>query len=282
MSTVESAAAALEAIALVKRYSRSVTALQAIDCVISPGRVTALVGPNGAGKTSLMKIWVGFERPSAGVARVNGIDVTRHRRAALEQLAYVSQSPSLYRDLRVDEHLDLAQHYRRRFDRALALRRIRDLGIPERARAGVLSGGQAAQLGLALAIGSRAPILLLDEPLANLDPLARLEFLGVLRETVGEGGTTALLSSHVVSDIEKGCDWLVVLARGRKLLDASLRDAVDGHRVVDVTAAGDATHVGSLPGGMLRVVRDDGSGEGRSPSLEEVVLAYLDHGREAA
>lgn len=273
---------ALEATSLVKRYGRQITALRVIDCVVGAGKVTALVGPNGAGKSTLMKMWVGFERPSAGIARVHGIDVTRHRRTALDQVAYVPQAPALYRELSVDEHLDLAMHYRPSFDRGLALRRLRDLAIPVRARAGSLSGGQAAQVGLALAVGTRAPILLLDEPLASLDPLARLEFLTVLREAIDDDGRTALLSSHVVSDIERGCDWLIVLGNGRKLLDSSLECAIAEHRVVDAATVNPGMEVGRLPGGVLRLIRDDGASAGRSATLEEVVLAYLDRGREAA
>ncbi len=112
--------------------------------------------------------------------QVRGIDPWRDRSGALGLLGYVSQSPSLYRELSVGEHLDLAAHYRPEFDRATAISRLDDLAIPLDHRAGDLSGGQAAQVGLALAIGSRAPILLLDEPLASLDPLARHDFLTIL------------------------------------------------------------------------------------------------------
>ena len=164
--------------------------------MIPSGGITALVGPNGAGKSTLIKGWIGFERPTAGRLEVQGIDPWRDRVAAVGRLAYVPQAASLYRDLTVADHLALGATLRRGFDRAGAAERLDALAIPLGARAGELSGGQQAQVGLALALGTWAPVLLLDEPLASLDPLARREFLAVLVDAVRTTGATALLVAH--------------------------------------------------------------------------------------
>ena len=183
----------------------------------------------------------------------------------------------------VDEHVDLAETLRPGFDRGIALRRLDDLAIPHTSRADELSGGQQAQVGLALALGARAPVLLLDEPLASLDPLARREFLHVLVDAVRADGATALLSSHVITDIEQACDRLLVLGGGRMLLDLSIAGAMAEHRVLDATEPGSAatpgsgTLVGIFPGPSgerLSLVRGAGD-HGRAATLEEVVLGHL-------
>jgi ABC-2 type transport system ATP-binding protein len=141
---------ALSARGLAKAYRKRILAVSGLDLDIPEGSITALVGPNGAGKSTLIKTWIGFERPTRGSVQVRGIDPWRDRRGALGLLGYVSQSPSLYRELSVGEHLDLAAHYRPEFDRATAISRLDDLAIPLDHRAGDLSGGQAAQVGCRL------------------------------------------------------------------------------------------------------------------------------------
>ncbi|MEO7667336.1 MAG: ABC transporter ATP-binding protein, partial [Dehalococcoidia bacterium] len=163
----------LETHDLAKRYGRRTWALTGIDLAIPQGGITALVGPNAAGKSTLIKTWVGFERPTRGSVAVAGIDPWKDRSAALAHVGYIPQSPALYDALSVDDHLDLAVQLRPGFDRAYARRRLDELGIPGNQGARSLSGGQQAQVALALALGTRAKILLLDEPLASLDPLAR-------------------------------------------------------------------------------------------------------------
>src|SRR6266536_4211065 len=158
--------------ALTKRYRRR-DALRDITLVIPDGGVTAVVGPNGAGKSTLLKLCIGFERPTAGRLEVNGIDPVRHRARAVASIGYVPQTASLYRDLTVEHHLELAVAIRPGFDPPHARERLGVLGIPLTARVGELSGGEQAQVSLAIALGTRARLLLLDEPLANLDPLAR-------------------------------------------------------------------------------------------------------------
>ncbi len=271
--------AVLEARDLTKRYRRSVTALAGIDLALPGGGITALVGPNAAGKSTLIKTWVGFEKPTSGSARVMGIDPWRDRTAALARVGYIPQSPSLYDGLSVDDHLDLAVQLRPGFDRAYAEQRLTDLEIPVGRGARSLSGGQQAQVALALALGTRAPVLLLDEPLASLDPLARREFLHVLTDAVRADGATALLSSHIVTDVEQACDRLIVLGVGRVLLNETVATALARHGVT-TTERSDA--IGSFAAGdgsRIYVVRGEGD---RPATLEEVVLGYLASGRPAA
>lgn len=280
-------APALEARGLVKRYGRRPPALRGLDLSIELGGIVALVGPNGAGKSTLIKTWVGLEAPTRGHVAILGIDTWRNRRRAVGLLGYVPQTPALYRALTVAEHLDLAGSLRRGFDRSYAQRRLAELGVPLKARAGEISGGQQAQVGLALALGTRAPVLLLDEPLASLDPVARRDFLHVLRDAVIAQGSTCILSSHVVTDIEEACDRLVVLAAGQKLLDDTLASAIEGHRVSDAqpaTRIRDATHVASFTAGDRSVrtlwrlepgAKNVTGADLREASLDEVVVGYL-------
>ena len=269
-----------------KRYGRRRWALRHVDLSVPDGSITALVGPNGSGKSTLLKAWVGFERPTEGYLTVDGVDPWRDRGAAIRRIGYVPQAPSLYRELTVDEHVALADSLRPGFDMALARRRLDDLDISLTARAEELSGGQQAQVGLALALGVRAPVLLLDEPLASLDPLARREFLHVLVDAVRADGATALLSSHVITDIEQACDRLLVLGAGQTLLDLSISGAIAEHVVIDAAGASPgvpagSTIVGIFPGPVgerLALVRGHAPG-GRPATLEEVVLGHLAAGR---
>ncbi len=279
----------LTASGVAKRYSRRrPPALDGVSLDVPAGTITALVGPNGAGKSTLIKAWAGFERPSRGAVAVLGINPFRDRYGAQRHIGYVPQSPALYRDLRVDEHLDLARSLRRGFDRDLARRRLDDLAIPANALAAHLSGGQQAQVQLAIAIGTHARVLLLDEPLAGLDPLARREFLYILEATVREHGTTALLSSHNVSDVQQACDRLVVLGGGRKLLDEDVATAVAAHRVIavdrELVPAGRAVASFLDPRGGIVTLVDVAANGADDPrlaraTLENVMLGYLAAGR---
>ena len=278
---------ALEALGLSKRYWRGALALDDVSLSVVSGSITALVGPNAAGKSTLIKTFVGFERPTAGSVRVLGVDPHHDRKGALAKLGYVPQAPSLYRELTAADHMDMAAHVRPGFDRQGALDHLEDLGIDPRARPGALSGGQQAQVMLAIALGARPEVLLLDEPLASLDPLARTEFLALLRGQVRERGTTALLSSHIVTDIEQVCDRLIVLGVGHVLLDESLADAVAVHRVLigDGPAPDGATEVGRFPDdeglkvALVRVAPDVAADGLRPATVDQVVKGYLVAGR---
>jgi len=274
----------LEAAGLWKRYRRGGPwVLQDVSLGVPSGSITAIVGPNGAGKSTLIRTWMGFERPTKGQVSVDGINPWRHRPAALARIGYVPQAASLYRDLSVRDHLDLAHVLRRDFDSGIGRRHLIALGIPARQRAGDLSGGQQAQLGLALALGTQAPVLLLDEPLASLDPLARRDFLHILSEAVKQDGRTAFLSSHIVTDVEEACDRLIVMSDGRIRLDGSVADARSYHWIVDAAGRGDVDVVGTFPGpdGQdLALARGEaGPVAGRAATIEEIVLGYLAAGK---
>jgi ABC-2 type transport system ATP-binding protein len=269
---------------LTKRYRRR-EALKAISLEIPDGGVTALVGPNGAGKSTLLKLCIGFERPTSGRLEVNGVDPVRERARSIASIGYVPQTASLYRDLSVADHLRLASAIRPGFDAAHARERLRPLGIPVSARVGELSGGEQSQVCLAIALGTRAPLLLLDEPLANLDPLARRDFLRVARLAANDG-TTVVLSSHALSEIEETADRLLVLGEGRVLYDDTVEHSIATHRVIDPGADLDGVHVvASFPGRADQVHilgRTTSAGVGRAPTLEEVVLGYLAEARSLA
>jgi ABC-2 type transport system ATP-binding protein len=269
----------LEARDLVKRFGRT-AALAGISLSIQQGSVTALVGPNGAGKSTLMKSWVGFERPTSGSAAVWGLDAWTRRRDTLPHLAYVPQRPALYGSLSVGDHMAIASHYRPSFDQGRATRHLGALGIAPSAQAGNLSGGQAAQLGLAIALGTAADTLVLDEPLASLDPLARREFLDVLVDDVRPAGRTVVLSSHVVSDIAQACDRIIVLVVGRKMLDVSIAEAIAAHRVTDESHPNELVgKLGNASGRPRYLVRGP-SVTGEAATLDDIVMGYLAAGRE--
>jgi ABC-2 type transport system ATP-binding protein len=259
-----------------KRYGR-VVALTAVSLAIPAGSLTALVGPNAAGKSTLIKTFLGFERPNQGRVRVVGVDPTADRPAALRHLGYIPQTPALYRELTVADHLDLAARLRPGFDRPAAVERLAALGIPARSRGSELSGGQQAQLTLAVALGTGADILLLDEPLASLDPLARHEFLILLTDIARHRGATVLLSSHIVGELASVCDRLVVLGVGRVLFEGLVADALASHRVTDDLDAPDRIAVFPGADGALHALTR--SSVGRAPSLDEVALGYLAAGR---
>jgi ABC-2 type transport system ATP-binding protein len=264
--------AVLEAHGLAKHYRRSVWALGGIDLTIPAGGITALVGPNAAGKSTLIKTWVGFEKPTRGSAAVMGVDPWRDRSRALTNLGYVPQSPALYDGLSVEDHLDLARQLRPGFDREYAVARLSQLDIPAGRGARNLSGGQQAQVALAMALGTRAPILLLDEPLAALDPLARREFLHVLTDAVRGDGATALLSSHIVTDVEQACERLIVLGVGHVLLNDTVAAARETHWISMSEHPDAVASFGAPDGSRLWLVR--GAGD-RPATLDEVVLGYL-------
>ena len=261
-----------------KRYRRT-WALRRVDFELAGGGVTALVGPNGAGKSTLLKLCIGFERPTGGRLTVGGVDPQRDRGGAVSLIGYVPQAPTLYRELSVLDHLDLAGALRPGFDRAHARKRLSDLGIPLESTPGQLSGGQAAQVWLAVALGTRAPLLLLDEPLANLDPLARREFLQVVVDAAASGDVTVLLSSHVITDVEPVARRLLLLADGRILIhDAipAVRAVHRAHRRGTVEITGElVSRFPDRDGESLDLRRTEASAPGTPATLEEIVLGYL-------
>jgi ABC-2 type transport system ATP-binding protein len=210
-----------------KRYRRR-WALQDCTLEIPVGRVTGLVGPNGAGKTTLLGLVVGILTPTVGTIEVCGGRPAADS-AQLAKVGFVAQDNPTYAGLTVADHLRLGAHLNPRWDDAAARRRIDRLHLDPRQKAGQLSGGQRAQLALTLGLAKRPELLILDEPVASLDPLARREFLQVLMEAVAEDEISVLLSSHVVSDLERVCDHVIVLVDSQVRIAGDVEDLLTRH-----------------------------------------------------
>lgn len=273
---------------LSKRYG-SRWALQECDLQLPTGAVIALVGPNGAGKTTLLQLVTGLLQPSAGSVLLFGESAPAGAPEALAQIGYVAQDHPIYRRFRVSELLHLGRSLNKTWDQDFAEQRIGNLDIPLRHVAGRLSGGQRAQVALVLALAKRPRLLILDEPVASLDPLARREFLQVLMATVADEGLTVLLSSHNVGELERVCDHVVVIAGGRVQLAGDVESLLDDHRiltgpnaavpdgegVIHVDQADRHAHVVARLGGAEPMP----SWEARPIGFEDLVLAYLQHAR---
>jgi ABC-2 type transport system ATP-binding protein len=286
--------AALCAESLTKRYGKT-WALRECTLSLPTGRVVALVGPNGAGKTTLLHLAVGLIRPTAGRVELFGEPVDGMR-GELTAVGFVAEGHPLYRGFTVADLLTMGRRLNARWDQALAERRLRELGIPLNRRAGKLSGGQQAQVALTLALAKHPRLLLLDEPLANLDPLARRDFLRVLTDSVAAEGMTVLLSSHVITDLERVCDHLVLLRGGRVQLADDIDELLGSHRLL-VGPRCSSEELAAIPG-VLRVtngarhtnlmVRTDGAAQlhpnwqAHPIPLEELVVAYLERAEPTA
>ncbi|MGA7172055.1 MAG: ABC transporter ATP-binding protein [Candidatus Dormiibacterota bacterium] len=219
---------AVETEGLGKRYGRR-WALS--DCTLSipTGRVVGLVGPNGAGKTTLLSLAVGLLSPTSGSITVLGAQPAVTARQ-MSRIGFVAQGTTLYSGLSVADHLRLGAHMNPSWDNDLAQVRLEQLDFDLGQPAGSLSGGQKAQVALTLAIAKRPELLILDEPVASLDPLARREFLQVLMETVAEKQVSVVLSSHLVADLERVCDYLIVLVSSRVQVDGEIEGLLASHR----------------------------------------------------
>ncbi|HEX4092230.1 MAG TPA: ABC transporter ATP-binding protein [Trebonia sp.] len=228
----DSACPAIETRELTKGYRR-VTALSSCSITVPAGRISALVGPNGAGKTTLLRLLAGLARPTGGTAAV--LDgPPRQDPAFLAQIGYLAQEIPLYRRLSAEDHITAGAHLNPRWDGAGARDRLRDLRVPLGQPVGTLSGGQRAQVGLTLALAKRPRVLLLDEPVAALDPLARRQFLATLTSAVADapGELTVLLSSHVVADLERICDHMILLAASRVQLCGDIDELLATHKLL--------------------------------------------------
>jgi len=219
--------AVVKARGLGKQYRRR-WALRDCSLEIPVGRVTGLVGPNGAGKTTLLSLMVGLLTPTVGTIEVCGGRPAADS-AQLAKVGFVAQDNPTYLGLTVADHLRLGAHMNPRWDDEAARRRIDRLHLEPRQKAGQLSGGQRAQLALTLGLAKRPELLILDEPVASLDPLARREFLQVLMEAVAEDEISVLLSSHVVSDLERVCDHVVVLVDSQVRIAGDVEDLLAMH-----------------------------------------------------
>jgi ABC-2 type transport system ATP-binding protein len=220
--------AVLEASALGKRYGRR-WALNDCTLHIPAGRVAGLVGPNGAGKTTMLHLAVGLLKPTSGTIEVLGEHVAASP-VQLSRVGFLAQETPVYPNLTVGDHLSLGAHLNPGWDGHLAHARIEQLALDPTQRAGQLSGGQRAQLALTLAVAKRPDLLLLDEPVASLDPLARREFLASLMEITAEHDVSVILSSHLVADLERVCDYLVLLAASHVQFADDVEDLLATHR----------------------------------------------------
>jgi ABC-2 type transport system ATP-binding protein len=232
----------LEAHGLGKRYGRR-WALRDCTLAIPAGRVVGLVGPNGAGKTTLLHLAVGLLAPTSGSIRVLGASPAAGP-GQLGRVGFVAQDTPVYPRLSVVQHLRMGAWLNPGWDEAIAESRIGQLGLDPRQRAGTLSGGQRAQLALTLAIAKRPGCLVLDEPVASLDPLARREFLASLMEVVAAQGISVVLSSHLIADLERVCDYLVVLVASRVQVAGEVSELLSSHHRL----SGARRDAGSLPG----------------------------------
>jgi ABC-2 type transport system ATP-binding protein len=276
----------VEASSLGKRYGAT-WALHECTLAVPAGRVAALVGPNGAGKSTLLNLAVGLAAPSAGGVTVLG-GRPAGSPAALDGIAFVAQDTPLYKTLSVADMIYVTRSLNRRFDQPYARARLEELGIPPKRKAGKLSGGQQAQLALTLALARRPRLLVLDEPVAMLDPVARHDFMATVMTAMAADGVSVLLSSHVLSELERVTDYLILLSRGRVQLAGEVDDLLASHRLltgpaaeVDRYAGRTVVHAGRAEAQahlLVQATADDPVPPGwtaRAANLEELALAYL-------
>jgi ABC-2 type transport system ATP-binding protein len=254
------------------------------------GHVAGLVGPNGAGKSTLLHLAVGMLAPTSGTIEVLGGQPASGP-AQLAKVGFLAQDAPIYAGLSVADHLRLGAHLNPGWDAAMAHKRVERLGLAPGQKAGKLSGGQRAQLALTLAIAKRPELLILDEPVASLDPLARREFLGELMEAVAEHGMSVVLSSHLVADLERVCDYLIVLTAGQVQVAGEVDGLLASHHLL----TGGRRDPATLPAGQ-RVVSASHTGRQSTilvrtgepihdpawtvcqVGLEDLVLAYMSSG----
>jgi len=276
----------IETSSLDKRYGRT-WALRECTLAIPVGYVAALVGPNGAGKTTLLNLAVGLTVPTAGGVTVLG-GRPAGSMAALDGIAFVAQDTPLYRNLSAADLLHLTRNLNRHFDQYYAETRLGELGIPLNRKAGRLSGGQQAQLALTLALARRPRLLVLDEPVAMLDPVARHDFMASVLTAAAADGVSVVLSSHVLAELERVAGYLILLSRGRVQVAGQVEDLLATHRLL----TGPAAEAGRYAGrpvvharrveAQARLLVRATAGDPVPPGwqahpvgLEELALAYL-------
>jgi ABC-2 type transport system ATP-binding protein len=276
----------VETTGLGKRYG-SMWALHDCTLAIPAGHVAALVGPNGAGKSTLLNLAAGLAAPTAGAVAVLG-GRPAGSPAALDGIAFVAQDTPMYKNVSVADMLHLTRNLNRHFDQPYARTRLAELGIPLKRKAGKLSGGQNAQLALTLALARRPQLLVLDEPMAMLDPIARHDFMATVLTAMVDDGVSVLLSSHVLAELERVADYLILMSRGRVQVAGEIEDLLASHRmltgpaaeadsythrpVVHIRRAGTQAHL------LVRATADDpvpAGWEAHPVGLEELALAYL-------
>jgi ABC-2 type transport system ATP-binding protein len=270
-----------------RRYGAT-WALRECSLTIPAGHLTALVGPNGAGKTTLLNLVMGLSTPSTGDLTVIG-GLQPGSLAALDGIGFVAQDVPVYRGFSVADMVSLTRNLNRSFDVGYARGRLGDLGIDLRKRAGQLSGGQRAQLALTLALGRHPRLLVLDEPTAALDPLARHDFMATVMAAMADDGVSVVLSSHLLAELERVADHLVLMSGGLVRLDGPVDDLLAEHRLV-TTRSGpvaeertwdvvESSTSGAQTQQLVRL-RSPGAGlpagcDARPVGIEELAMAYL-------
>ncbi len=276
----------IESHGLAKSYG-STTALHDCTLAVPEGHVVALVGPNGAGKSTLLNLAVGLSAPTVGQITVLG-GLPAGSPAALDGIAFVAQDTPLYKGLSAGELLHMTGNLNRHFDHSYAERRLGELAIPLKRKAGKLSGGQQAQLALTLALARRPRLLVLDEPVAMLDPIARHDFMAIVLTAMVDDGVSVVLSSHVLAELERVADYLILVSRGRVQMAGEVDDLLGSHRMLTGPAA-EADRYSERP--VVHISRGDAQAhllvrasaddpvppgwEANPVGLEELVLAYL-------
>ena len=286
VQAVPGVSAAIRTSGLSKRYRR-VTALSDCTITVPEGRISALIGPNGAGKTTLLRLLAGLTRPTSGEMTVNG-GIPRQDPAFLAGIGFLAQEIPLYRRLSAEDHIQAGAHLNPCWDAESVRERLKALAIHLDRGVGTLSGGQRAQVALALVLAKRPRLLLLDEPVAALDPLARRNFLAILADAVAAGGLTVVLSSHLVADLERICDHIIMLASSRVQLCGDIDTVLAEHQILvgprKDTSAIERDHrlvqVTRTPRQVTMLVRRNGpvidpAFQVSDVSLEELVLAYM-------
>lgn len=268
-----------------KRYG-SFWALENCSIAVPEGSVSALVGPNGAGKSTLLKTLVGLNRASTGASEVLGKTPAQHEDFLVE-VGYLAQDIPLYKSMNAGDHIRMGRNLNKRFDEEFINKRLKDLGIPLDRAVGKLSGGQRAQVALALALAKKPQLLLLDEPVAALDPLARHDFLSSLAQAVAEGGLTVVMSSHLLADLERVSDHVIVLAEGKTQLCDGIDSVLKEHRLLvgpngkELDGGFKVIHATHTARQSTLLVRADAkkklpSGwQSHEPNIEEIILAYM-------
>jgi len=270
---------------LAKHFRRNDWALRNLTLTIPKGAIVGLAGPNAAGKSTLLSLAAGLLAPSEGSITVFGRDPLQSPEV-LAEVGYVAQGAPLYRSFRVADTIEYARRTNSRWDVEIATELL--TRIDSRAKVAALSAGERARVALALALGKRPRLVLLDEPFASLDPLAGRELLQLLMDGVAELGATVIVASHVVADIQRICDHIVLLSGGRVRLEGDVEELLESHRLL----TGPRRPLGSIRG-VREVVRERYSGRQLTllaitegpivdpswtvdpVSLEELLLAYM-------
>lgn len=278
--------AAVETRDLGKQFGK-LWALQNCTMSVPKERISALVGPNGSGKTTLLRLLVGLSSPSTGQAEVLGMPPQQNPEF-LSEVGFLAQDAPLYRRLSVQDHLDLGRHLNHRWDEESARSRLTELRIPFDRPVATLSGGQRSQVALSLALAKQPQLLLLDEPVASLDPLARKDFLTSLALAVSNGGLSVILSSHSLHDLEQVCDHIILLANAQTQLCGEIEEILASHRMLvgprrnvsDRIGNSTVINISQTENHLRALVRLDGPMldpqlEIHEVSLEEIVLAYM-------